>query len=307
MANTFFQKKSIPKYVRRSSSTEYYNDLGFLFNDSDDDVMDDSDIDPDYSPEDDTSKKTFASLRNVKLPVDNSNWETAKIDKEAVSTNPVNSVRIKTSEQVIREPGTEDSSNEDKSKKTAKLVKNIKKIKITSGEAYVSRLVTTVILKTYETGYLEGKRRETHSNHVNKTGIQQIDAVVAHINFFPRIEYHYCRSQTKKKYLGGSLNLTMMYRLYKDKCKSESQKYVKKPIYEHVFNNRFNIGFHKPKKDQCSVWESYKNRSAKDASSLMQQHKDHLKDVQLSRAEKERDKVVNTKILLLAALIYRLS
>ncbi|KAF2889590.1 hypothetical protein ILUMI_16583 [Ignelater luminosus] len=163
---------------------------------------------------------------NVELPVDNSNWETAKIDKEAVSTNPVNSVRIETSEQVIREPGTEDSSNEEKSKKTAKLVKNIKKIKITSGEAYVSRLVTTVILKTYETGYLEGKRRETHSNHVNKTGIQQIDAVVAHINFFPRIKSHYCRSQTKKEYLGGSLNLTMMYRLHKDKCKSESKKYV---------------------------------------------------------------------------------
>ncbi|KAF2885999.1 hypothetical protein ILUMI_20173 [Ignelater luminosus] len=55
---------------------EYYNDLGLLFNDSDD-IIDDSNIDPD-----DTSKKTSALLRNVELSVDNNNCETPEIDKD---------------------------------------------------------------------------------------------------------------------------------------------------------------------------------------------------------------------------------
>lgn len=148
--------------------------------------------------------------------------------------------------------------------------------------------VATVVSKTNENGYVEEEKRGKHSNRVNKTKDTMIQDIVDHINSFPRIDSHYCRSRTKKQYLEGSLNLTLMHRLYKEKCAAEGKQWVKKPIYEQVFNTQFNIGFHKPKKDQCSICEAFKNNAGNPDTIV--QHEAHLNDVKVSREEKEHDK-----------------
>ena len=43
---------------------------------------------------------------------------------------------------------------------------------------------------------------------------QKLLDVCAHINLFPRIESHYCRSTIQKEYLKNKLNLSLVYDLY---------------------------------------------------------------------------------------------
>lgn len=166
--------------------------------------------------------------------------------------------------------------------------------------------ITTVIAKTNETGYVEDEKRGKHNNRVNKTDESKIEEIVSHINLFPRIESHYCRARTKKEYLDGSLNLSIMYRLYVEKSQEEGKQFVKKPIYENIFNTRFNIGFHKPKKDQCSTCEAFRNAPGKDSSFNMEEHEKHLKDVKLARAEKQKDKEICKENLDVATCCYDL-
>lgn len=50
----------------------------------------------------------------------------------------------------------------------------------------------------------------------NKTTEAQTDHVKNHIGSFPKMESHYCRKNFKKLYLAPDLNVTTMYRLYRD-------------------------------------------------------------------------------------------
>lgn len=84
-----------------------------------------------------------------------------------------------------------------------------------------------MLKKWDETGYIESEQRGKHENH-KKIDENSIRAVVEHINSFQRIESHYCRARTKKEYLDGALNLTTMYRMYKEQCVKQGAIYVKK-------------------------------------------------------------------------------
>ncbi|WP_331036004.1 hypothetical protein [Lactovum miscens] len=67
-----------------------------------------------------------------------------------------------------------------------------------------------------------------------------------HISSFPRYVSHYTRNQTKSKFLHSSLNLAIMYRLYKEKF----QNPVIQSYYKKVFYEDFNLRFKVPKKDK---------------------------------------------------------
>ena len=60
------------------------------------------------------------------------------------------------------------------------------------------------------------------------------DEVYTHINLFPRIESHYCRSTTQKKYLENKLNLSLMYDLYTEHCAKKGISSVKQHKYREV-------------------------------------------------------------------------
>lgn len=86
-----------------------------------------------------------------------------------------------------------------------------------------------------------------------------------HIQSFPTVMSHYCRSSTQRKYLSSDLSLSKMYRLFKEKHPEES---VVQETYRQIFVGEFNLSFYKPKKDQCLTCRQYdmsKTSSAEDA------------------------------------------
>ena len=69
-----------------------------------------------------------------------------------------------------------------------------------------------------------------------------------HINMFPRVPSHYCKSSSSKEYLERTLSLCKMYDLYIQYCNENKLIPEKQWLYYKMFNEEFNIGFHKPKK-----------------------------------------------------------
>ncbi|KAJ8883793.1 hypothetical protein PR048_015648 [Dryococelus australis] len=100
-----------------------------------------------------------------------------------------------------------------------------------------------------------------------------------HINSHQRIESHYHRAQISREYLEGNLTVAEMYR----------KPYIRqKKMYKMIFLTEFKISFFKPKKDQCSLCESYKNINEV-KEKRMQQYEYHIHQKELSRTEKHND------------------
>ncbi|CAH1099097.1 unnamed protein product [Psylliodes chrysocephalus] len=72
-----------------------------------------------------------------------------------------------------------------------------------------------------------------------------------YINSISRLESHYCRSNSKKKYIEGEKSIADLYRDYAEIQKEAGRLFVKYARYAFIFNREFNIAFHNPKKDQC--------------------------------------------------------
>ncbi|XP_022199538.1 uncharacterized protein LOC111056478 [Nilaparvata lugens] len=102
----------------------------------------------------------------------------------------------------------------------------------------------------------EDKRGKSMVNRRKPEG--NVDFCHNHIESFPCIELHYCRSHTNRKYLGSHLSISKMYSLYVEDCKEKDIPPVKKSMYYRVFEMEFNLGFHIPKSDRCDVCEAYK-------------------------------------------------
>ncbi|KAF0706908.1 Uncharacterized protein FWK35_00037669 [Aphis craccivora] len=87
----------------------------------------------------------------------------------------------------------------------------------------------------------------------NKTS----DDVMANFDKFiqqlPAVPSHYCRASTTKKYLPSELgNCSRLYKLYVDFCKQSNGTIIKKTLFNQLFKEKYNIGFHVPKKDKCT-------------------------------------------------------
>ena len=93
------------------------------------------------------------------------------------------------------------------------------------------------------------------------------DLIREHIGKFPRIPSHYCRRDTTKEYLNSDLTVVKMHELYKtwlvDRCADEvfsvEELQLSYKTYWNIFDTEFNIAFHKPKKDLCSICEVGRN------------------------------------------------
>lgn len=66
------------------------------------------------------------------------------------------------------------------------------------------------------------------------------------------VESHYCRKTktAERKYLASELNISKIYKLYKDSEYSNAD--VKKSYFREIFNTNYNLGFGTPKTDACS-------------------------------------------------------
>lgn len=109
--------------------------------------------------------------------------------------------------------------------------------------------------KLQNTGVVEDEKRGGRPpSRVAKDKILR-DSVESHINRFPKVESHYCRSSTSKEYLYPDLTLQKMYAMYIEENK-ENQDRASYSTYARVFKD-LNLAFHRPKKDMCSLCETY--------------------------------------------------
>ncbi|KAK3911441.1 GATOR complex protein MIOS [Frankliniella fusca] len=105
-------------------------------------------------------------------------------------------------------------------------------------------------------------KRGKHENRKTTSPIL-IGSVKDHIKSFPVIESHYCREGTRRRYLQANLSVARMYRLYIMQVgKGEHTASLRQ--YRDIFNCSFNLGFYKPKKDQCSLCFKWNSLSPED-------------------------------------------
>jgi len=119
---------------------------------------------------------------------------------------------------------------------------------------------------------------------------EQRQAVRDHIRSFPAYESHYAKARSAKKYLEATLNVRKMYELYVLQCAVKQVTPVLESYYRDVFNNDFNLSFHRPKKDLCCFCQKYDNSTDEERKILQQDYNDHHKRKVDARNAKERYK-----------------
>lgn len=136
--------------------------------------------------------------------------------------------------------------------------------------------------------------RGTHDNRPIRTTEEAVNYVIEHINSFPRVPSHYCRRTSKREYLEHTLSVAKMFDKYlewvKNIKKLEGKQIVKIRQYRQIFNTKFNIGFHKPRKDQCAFCNKFKFSTRLEKEQLKQKLARHILNKQQSRALKSSDK-----------------
>lgn len=151
--------------------------------------------------------------------------------------------------------------------------------------------ITTALRKLKDGGSLEEDKRGKHTNRPHKLSPELIDNVKNHINQFPVVPSHYTRKNTMKMYLEEGLTIQKMYRLYNEHCeKNNITTAATSRQYRDIFNEQFNIGFFKPKKDQCTVCSVFNMASDAEKAKLLEQYESHMKNKEVIRNLKDIDK-----------------
>ena len=127
--------------------------------------------------------------------------------------------------------------------------------------------------------------------HVKKTCASLRASIRQHIDSIPVIESHYCRRDTNKVYLNGQLNLKILYEKYVEYCYQTGRTPAKEHLYRQIFNQEYNIGFLKPKKDRCDICEVAKMN--KENSS--EKYEKHLRGKHETYAERRADRECREK------------
>lgn len=150
------------------------------------------------------------------------------------------------------------------------------------------RPIRTVISKN-NNGFLEADGRGKHGNH-KKVDLEIKEGIRSFINRIPRVESHYTRSKSTREYIEGNKSIASIYRDYVQDCATMKVPCGNSTMFHRIFNYEFNISFFSPKKDQCELCTAYHNAQNEEKDTLKVKYSVHLKEKELSRAEKERDK-----------------
>ena len=134
------------------------------------------------------------------------------------------------------------------------------------------------------------RRGKMPGSRSNKISEEQLSLVREHIKSFQTIESHYCRKDSNRKYLDPDLSLKKMYELYCKWCATEGTKPVLLHKYREIFNTEFNLGFFQPKKDQCDFCTRYSNATDAERENLSKDYENHIKNKDLARKNKTKDK-----------------
>lgn len=100
-------------------------------------------------------------------------------------------------------------------------------------------------------------KRGKHNNRPHTISQGARDLIKEHISSFPKQPSHYSRGKSDKECLNPELNLSKMYRLFKEKY---PEMRLSKAVYQEVFCNNFNLRFGTPRSDTCKYCDLLYNR-----------------------------------------------
>jgi len=152
--------------------------------------------------------------------------------------------------------------------------------------AISQQMVHTTCNKLADNGHLQTEKRCSPSTR--KLSSELRNDIRDHINKFPTIESHYCRKNSRKAYLAQGLTLAEMYRLYTQECSLSGKPVAKQWAYNDIFHNEFNLGFYKPKKDQCDFCMKYKHLDDDGRASIADKMEKHQQNKTLVRELKSK-------------------
>ena len=96
------------------------------------------------------------------------------------------------------------------------------------------------------------------------------------------------------QYIAQDLSIRRMWQLYSDKCNAERVcNPIKEKKYRDIFCENYNMSFFKPKKDQCSICNTYEQKKQEGQTirlELEKSHEEHQERKVAARNEKENDK-----------------
>lgn len=149
---------------------------------------------------------------------------------------------------------------------------------------------------------LENRGGRAECNQQRDTIIRQL--VDAHIDRFPRIESHYCRQDTDIEYLSSDLTLSKMHRMF---CKEQKdrQTSVSYTFYVKIFHEK-NLSFHHPKKDQCTLCNTFTTGDQATKQRLRDKYDSHIKEKNKIRDIKKRCKEESLESALIASPVFDL-
>ena len=123
----------------------------------------------------------------------------------------------------------------------------------------IGKKTVTFAMQNKQHGTFVGKDKRGVYTPKNKTPETNLDFIRKHTESFPTVSSHYTRKHTARKYLSSNLTTKTMYHLYMEKCKKDNKKPAGFSVYRSTFCKEYNLGFHKPKMDQCSLCTIYEN------------------------------------------------
>lgn len=119
------------------------------------------------------------------------------------------------------------------------------------------RAIRTVQEK-FTGGFLQEDRRGKHNKHKRVDYAIKAE-IFKHINSIPRMESHYLRAQTSRKFIEGGKSLADLHRDYVELCKSENRPYGNYTMYSRIFKDKFNISFffskERPVWQMCGIYK----------------------------------------------------
>lgn len=160
------------------------------------------------------------------------------------------------------------------------------------GALDISQKTVQYPLKKKQHGVFVGVDNRGKTSSVNKTPEIDRNFIREHIKSFPTVPSHYTRKDSNRQYLSANLSLKKMFYLYEELCKKKGKKPCKINIYREMFCTEYNLAFHRPKKDQCSICTVYyekKQRGELDDDDE-EQFVRHQRNKESSRDQKTKDK-----------------
>ncbi|GFO49952.1 DNA repair protein rhp54 [Plakobranchus ocellatus] len=159
------------------------------------------------------------------------------------------------------------------------------------------RQMRTALKKRQRDGQIameaRGGRREAEKVEYE----EKRQSILDHINKFPRMESHYCRTNTKNEFLAPELYLTTMYNMYVSEMAADKKKPASRSLYNNIFKS-LGLKFFALKKDACGICLRKMKENPTDESllTMYQKHMDEKVKVRQVKEEAKKMASENPKI-----------